>query len=43
MLEAFGVTEANWLDATERIPHFAIAEPTVRRRSRTTRSGTRHG
>jgi NAD(P)-dependent dehydrogenase (short-subunit alcohol dehydrogenase family) len=26
MLEAFGVTEANWLDATERIPHFAIAE-----------------
>jgi NAD(P)-dependent dehydrogenase (short-subunit alcohol dehydrogenase family) len=26
MLEAFGVTEANWQDATERIPHFAIAE-----------------
>ena len=26
MLEAFGVTEANWRDATERIPHFAIAE-----------------
>ena len=26
MLEAFGVTEANWLDATERIPHFAISE-----------------
>jgi NAD(P)-dependent dehydrogenase (short-subunit alcohol dehydrogenase family) len=26
MLEAFGVTEANWLDATQRIPHFAIAE-----------------
>ena len=26
MLEAFGVTEANWLDDTERIPHFAIAE-----------------
>ena len=26
MLEAFGVAEANWRDATERIPHFAIAE-----------------
>ena len=26
MLEAFGVTEANWRDAIERIPHFAIAE-----------------
>jgi len=26
MLEGFGVTEANWTDATERIPHFAIAE-----------------
>ena len=26
MLEGFGVTEANWQDATERIPHFAIAE-----------------
>ena len=26
MLEAFEVTEANWRDATERIPHFAIAE-----------------
>jgi NAD(P)-dependent dehydrogenase (short-subunit alcohol dehydrogenase family) len=26
MLEAFGVTEANWLDATERVPHFAISE-----------------
>ena len=26
MLEAFGVTETNWRDATERIPHFAIAE-----------------
>ena len=26
MLEGFGVTEANWRDATERIPHFAIAE-----------------
>lgn len=26
MLEAFGVTEQNWMDATERIPHFAIAE-----------------
>ena len=25
MLEGF-VTEANWRDATERIPHFAIAE-----------------
>ena len=26
MLEGFGVTEDNWQDATERIPHFAIAE-----------------
>ena len=26
MLDAFGVTEANWRDATERIPHFAISE-----------------
>jgi NAD(P)-dependent dehydrogenase (short-subunit alcohol dehydrogenase family) len=26
MLEAFGVTEATWHDATERIPHFAISE-----------------
>src|SRR3954454_7219822 len=26
MLEAFGVTEANWRDATERIPHFGISE-----------------
>src|SRR5688572_23918160 len=26
MLEAFGVTEATWRDATERIPHFAISE-----------------
>ena len=26
MLEAVGVTEANWRDATARIPHFAIAE-----------------
>ena len=26
MLDAFGVTEANWQDAAERIPHFAIAE-----------------
>ena len=26
MLEALGVTEANWRDATERIPHFAISE-----------------
>jgi NAD(P)-dependent dehydrogenase (short-subunit alcohol dehydrogenase family) len=26
MLEGFGVTEANWRDATERIPHFAISE-----------------
>jgi NAD(P)-dependent dehydrogenase (short-subunit alcohol dehydrogenase family) len=26
MLEAFGVREENWRDATERIPHFAIAE-----------------
>ncbi|MEV6284408.1 SDR family oxidoreductase [Kribbella sp. NPDC051770] len=26
MLDAFGVTEENWRDATEKIPHFAIAE-----------------
>jgi NAD(P)-dependent dehydrogenase (short-subunit alcohol dehydrogenase family) len=26
MLEAFGVTEENWRDATVRIPHFAISE-----------------
>jgi NAD(P)-dependent dehydrogenase (short-subunit alcohol dehydrogenase family) len=26
MLDAFGVTEGNWRDATERIPHFAISE-----------------
>ncbi|MBN1239515.1 MAG: SDR family oxidoreductase [Gammaproteobacteria bacterium] len=26
MLEAFGVTEANWRDATEKVPHFAISE-----------------
>ncbi len=26
MLEAFGVQEANWCDATQRIPHFAISE-----------------
>ena len=26
MLEAFGVGEANWPDATERVPHFAISE-----------------
>ena len=26
MLEAFGVTEATWRDATERIPHFGISE-----------------
>jgi NAD(P)-dependent dehydrogenase (short-subunit alcohol dehydrogenase family) len=26
MLEEFGVTEANWRDAIERIPHFAISE-----------------
>lgn len=26
MLEHFGVTEANWRDATENIPHFAISE-----------------
>jgi NAD(P)-dependent dehydrogenase (short-subunit alcohol dehydrogenase family) len=26
MLEAYGVTEANWLDATARQPHFAISE-----------------
>jgi hypothetical protein len=26
MLEGFGVTEANWTDACERIPHFAISE-----------------
>jgi NAD(P)-dependent dehydrogenase (short-subunit alcohol dehydrogenase family) len=26
MLEAFGVTEDNWRDATARVPHFAISE-----------------
>jgi NAD(P)-dependent dehydrogenase (short-subunit alcohol dehydrogenase family) len=26
MLEAYGVTESNWLDATKRSPHFAISE-----------------
>src|SRR5687768_2300597 len=26
MLEAFGVTESNWRDATKREPHFAISE-----------------
>jgi NAD(P)-dependent dehydrogenase (short-subunit alcohol dehydrogenase family) len=26
MLEAFGVTEATWRDATRRVPHFAISE-----------------
>ena len=26
MLEAFGVSEANWRDATARVPHFAISE-----------------
>jgi NAD(P)-dependent dehydrogenase (short-subunit alcohol dehydrogenase family) len=26
MLEAFGVTEDNWRDAIERVPHFAISE-----------------
>jgi len=26
MLDGFGVTEANWRDAIERIPHFAISE-----------------
>lgn len=26
MLDGFGVTEENWRDATQRIPHFAISE-----------------
>jgi NAD(P)-dependent dehydrogenase (short-subunit alcohol dehydrogenase family) len=26
MLDGFGVTEASWRDATERVPHFAISE-----------------
>ncbi|MFF5447836.1 SDR family oxidoreductase [Streptomyces sp. NPDC012888] len=26
MLEHYGVTEANWRDATEKVPHFAISE-----------------
>lgn len=26
MLDAFGVTEENWRDATARVPHFAISE-----------------
>ena len=29
MLEAYGVTEANWRDATARSPHFAISETPV--------------
>ena len=29
MLEAFGVSESNWRDATKRIPHFAISESPV--------------
>lgn len=28
MLEAFGVAEANWRDATQHVPHFAISETT---------------
>jgi hypothetical protein len=26
MLDAYGVTEANWRDATARMPHFCISE-----------------
>jgi len=26
MLEAYGITESNWLEATKRSPHFAISE-----------------
>jgi hypothetical protein len=26
MLEAYGVTESNWKEATQRQPHFAISE-----------------
>ena len=26
MLDAFGVTEANWRDATAKVPHFVISE-----------------
>ena len=26
MLEAFGVTDSNWRDATAQVPHFAISE-----------------
>jgi len=26
MLDAFGVTESSWRDATQRVPHFAISE-----------------
>lgn len=26
MLDIYGVTEENWRDATERVPHFAISE-----------------
>ncbi|WP_420078972.1 SDR family oxidoreductase [Streptomyces sp. JL4002] len=29
MLDAFGVTEANWRDALEKVPHFAISETPV--------------
>jgi hypothetical protein len=29
MLETFGVTEANWRDATKNVPHFVISESPV--------------
>ena len=34
MLEHYGVTEANWRDATERTPHFCISETPALRRPR---------
>ena len=33
MLAEFGVTEANWREATTRVPHFAISERRVQRSS----------
>ena len=34
MLEAYGVTESTWRDATKRAPHFAISESPAARRIR---------
>ena len=43
MLEAFGVTEANWRDATQRVPHFMISETSSLRRTRHCGAGRRSG